>query len=155
LRWVLAVGLAACGVAPDHTIDITHDVCSPLAIAAPDGTAIQRAGLDDAIRLWAPHGAPRLAHAVPATLEIRFEPAAPAFHGYYDDERGIVFVNSAIEEPSALAIVIAHELGHAFGLAHVPRGDRSSVMNPGNLTTAPNTDDELALEATWGRCDAR
>ena len=88
-----------------------------------------------------------------ATLEVQFEAAATAFHGLYDDERGVVIVNSAIADPEVLAIVIAHELGHAFGLEH--RSDRTSVMNSGNLSTAPTDDDRAQVNALWGPCDAR
>ena len=49
--------------------------------------------------------------------------------------------------------VIAHELGHAFGLFHVPASERISLMNPGNLTTPPTTADQAALAALWGSCD--
>jgi predicted Zn-dependent protease len=48
--------------------------------------------------------------------------------------------------------VIAHELGHAFGLVHVSPDTRPSVMNPGNTTVAPNDGDRAALEALWGTC---
>ena len=86
------------------------------------------------------------------TLRVRFEAASPPFHGLYDDETGIVYVNSAIEDLAPLSIVIAHELGHAFGLPHVEIAERDSLMNPGNLVIPPNDADRAAIEALWGRC---
>ena len=53
---------------------------------------------------------------------------------------------------SAQAVTIAHEIGHAFGLAHVPAGERASVMNPGNLNIEPNADDAATLALRWGAC---
>lgn len=69
----------------------------------------------------------------------------------YEDEVGLIYINDALAAPE-LGIVIAHELGHAFGLPHIQ--GRASVMNAGNLTVAPNDDDRRALEALWGDCSA-
>jgi hypothetical protein len=51
-----------------------------------------------------------------------------------------------------LEITVAHELGHAFGLWHVEHEVRTSVMNPGNLTVAPNAGDASDVAVLWGRC---
>ena len=144
--WILG---AACGGTQDTTIDITHDPCAGVAL---DGgtTEIQRGGLDAALRLWRDGGV-ALDRAEPATISVLFQPASQAFRGLYDDERGIILVNDSIEEPAPLAIVIAHELGHAFGLPHVT--DRPSLMNPANLTQPPTDEDRHAVEELWGRCD--
>src|SRR5262245_63968383 len=87
------------------------------------------------------------------TVEIRFERAAPPFHGIYEDELGVVYVNSTLDDPEQRAIAIAHELGHAFGLWHVSADERSSVMNPGNLSVSPTSADGMALVEIWGACD--
>lgn len=83
-------------------------------------------------------------------MEVRFDEAAPPFHGLYDDSEGVIYINRGIIDERTLSIVIAHELGHAFGLLHVD--DRESVMNPGNLDTPPNAADQAAIEALWGAC---
>jgi hypothetical protein len=143
--------LAACGAPADQTIDITHDVCSPITVSSPTGTAEQLAGIDAAIALWADRGAASISQAEPPSIVIEFAEAAPNFHGLYDDEQGIVFVNRVITDPDILSIVIAHELGHAFGLNHTK--DHASVMRPGNLVTPPTEEDRLELERLWGRCE--
>lgn len=111
-------------------IDRTFDPC---AFAIEDAS-----GVGDALALWglaSVDGAPAIA--------LVFEDAAPAFHGYYDDEAGVIYINSRITEPHALAVVIAHELGHAFGLPHVE--GKTSVMNRGNLSTVPTDDDRASI----------
>jgi predicted Zn-dependent protease len=100
--------------------------------------------------LWQARGAQGLGLRAGATLEVRFRDAAFAYHGLYDDEEGVIYINTSLTEPS-LEIVIAHELGHAFGLFHVT--DRPSVMSPGNLTTPPTDRDQRALAELWGTCE--
>lgn len=133
----------------DTTIDITHDPCEGIAL---DGgsTKVQRAGIDAALRLWSDQGV-ALSSTEPATISVVFETASGAFRGLYDDELGVIHINDGIEELGPLSIVIAHELGHAFGLAHVT--DRPSLMNPANLTQPPTEDDRAAVDALWGSCD--
>jgi hypothetical protein len=143
--------LTACSGGGDSTIDLTHDACSPLALVSTAATELQLGGIQDGQALWRERGAPALGLRAGATLEVRFEAAATNFHGLYDDEQGIIYVNTSIDEPDVLAIVIAHELGHAFGLPHVT--DRVSLMNPGNRSTPPTADDQLALAALWGDCN--
>lgn len=105
----------------------------------------------DAQKLWRDHGAPSLGLRADTTVEVKFDPAAPAFRGLYDDNTGLIYINNEITDPTMLSIVIAHELGHAFGLVHVT--DHVSVMNPGNVTTTPNDSDREALAALWGVCE--
>ena len=138
----------------DASINITHDVCAPLVLVPTGASAVQREGVDAALALWRARGMSPLVVDEPVagapSLEVRFEAAAGAFHGVYDDEAGVVYVNNALTRPAALAIVIAHELGHAFGLPHVT--ERASLMNPGNLVIPPTLEDEAALVALWGAC---
>lgn len=129
---------------------MTHDACAPLALVSTTATELQLGGIEAAQRLWRERGAPALGLRAGSTLEVRFEKSAGAFFGLYDDEHGVIYINSTIANKDALAVVIAHELGHAFGLPHVT--DRTSVMNPGNLQTVPNESDQRALAALWGDC---
>lgn len=147
----LALSTGCTGGGGDTTIDLTHDACAPLAlVTAAAATELQLAGIADAQALWRDRGAPALGLRAGATLEVRFERAAGNFYGLYDDESGLIFINQQITDPSVLSIVIAHELGHAFGLPHVT--DRISLMNPGNRDTPPTDEDQRALAALWGEC---
>ena len=134
-------------------------------------TATQQAGARTAIDLWnsaagtdlsmvQPPVQPMLAQptaqpldasqAAPATLPILFQAAAAPAHGLFDPTLGEVFINDdLVARP--LAVTIAHEVGHAFGLVHVT--NRPSVMNPGNLDIEPNSADVAALADLWGSCD--
>jgi hypothetical protein len=143
--------LGACGGGGgDDTIDITHDVCTPLDVLTSFPSDAQATGISSALDLWRVRGAPFVGQSGDATIEVRFERAALSFHGLYDDENGVIYINSEITDPSAMSIVIAHELGHAFGLGHIT--ERTSLMNPGNLAMPPNAEDEAALQALWGHC---
>lgn len=140
----LALFVVACsGGGGDSTIDRTYDPCALTIVVDEAG----RQGVDDALALWG------FTEAEGPPLPVTFEAAATSFRGLYDDERGIVIINSAITDPAVRAIVIAHEMGHAFGLEH--RSDRTSVMNSGNLKTAPTDEDRADVSALWGPCDAR
>jgi hypothetical protein len=145
------LALAACGGTADSTIDVTHDACAPLALVAAAPTPAQTAGISRAQDLWRSHGAPAVGLRADVTVEVHFDTASPAFHGLYNDETGVIYINREISDETTLSIVIAHELGHAFGLVHVT--DRDSVMNPGNLTVVPNDGDRDALASLWGTCD--
>ncbi len=138
--------VTACGGTADTTINITHDPCAGVTL---DGGSpgLQRNGIAEAIALWSASGV-----TLPdgAEIPVLFERASQAFRGVYDDERGIIHINDGITELDPLSIVIAHELGHAFGLPHV--SDRPSLMNPSNLTQPPTDEDRLAVVALWGEC---
>ncbi len=132
-----------------------HDACAPLAITAAAATPAEQAGIDGALALWRDHGVSAFdaqAAAAPATLDIEFADAAEVFHGVYDPAADRVLINRDLTDPATLAIVIAHELGHAFGLVHVAPATRLSLMNPGNLVTPPTDADQAAVAALWGRC---
>ena len=139
----------------DRVLEVVHDACEPLQLVASGASDEERASLDDAAAMWNALGQTRLTTATTRsarTLEVRFETAAPVFHGLYDDEHGVVYVNHRLDDPRARAITIAHEVGHALGLFHIT--DRESVMNPANLVLEPNADDAAELERLWGRCPA-
>ena len=145
--------LTACA-APEPP-PITFDVCQPITLRAPAVTADQAASLDDALAMWRGLGVSSISRddfAADGAITLEFREAAPAFHGIYDGASAEIFVNVELGDRDQRAITIAHELGHAFGLAHVAATDRVSVMNPGNLTVRPDVGDQHALEAIWGAC---
>jgi hypothetical protein len=134
----LVLVLASCASSPDEPFEHVFDPC-----AVTITTDVPNAAIADALALWQiaddPAGTP---------IELRFEDASPAFFGFYDDAEGIVYINRKITDPHLLAIVIAHELGHAFGLHHVE--GRPSIMNAHNTTLVP-TDEDLALTSSCAR----
>jgi hypothetical protein len=157
---VVALGAAlactgACTSPSDTVLDVVFDVCEPFVVNAPEASAVQREGIERALELWRDRGvegaSTTLAEGVPV-VEVRFADASPAFHGVYEDEVGVIYINSRLGDPETLAVVMSHELGHAFGLWHVSDADRHSVMNPGNLDVTATLDDGLALTALWGAC---
>jgi hypothetical protein len=157
-----AAACAACGDPQASESAGAHDACAPLAITAAAATPAEQAGIDGALALWRDHGVTAFGAGLPgaagpastATLaiDIQFADAAAVFHGVYDPGGDRVLINRDLTEPAMLAIVIAHELGHAFGLVHIAPAARLSLMNPGNLVTPPTDADQQAVEALWGRC---
>jgi hypothetical protein len=134
------------------TIELTHDACAPLSLVAAAPTELQSSALQGGQDLWLDRGAPALGRRAGATLDVRFEPASPAFRGLYDDHEGVIYINSELTDARVLSIVVAHELGHAFGLVHVPASERPSLMNPGNVSISPTASDQAEVEALWGAC---
>jgi len=146
----------ACSSGGDGGIDVVFDVCQTLVLS-PEGdlTEEQALSIDDAIEMWNRLGDSRLTReeiSLAPRLPIRFEEAAANFHGVYEDEIGVVYVNLALVDRHERAVTIAHEVGHAFGLVHVDRDQRLSVMNQGNLEVEPLSDDGEALSTLWGDC---
>ena len=84
-------------------------------------------------------------------VPVHFQAAAANFHGLYDPAVAQIFINRELGG-APLAIAVAHEVGHAFGLAHVSASERPSIMNPGNLTVEPNAADADTLISAWGDC---
>lgn len=160
MRSHLVVGLTAiattigCDPAAP-AIEITFDPCDAVELEVGDATADQRASIDDALAMWSDRGTALVLtpHAgLAPRLTIAFADAAEVFHGAYDPATGVIYINTDLDDRRQRAITIAHELGHAFGLVHVAFDQRVSVMNRGNLDTAPTSPDHLEVEALWGGC---
>lgn len=152
-----AVACAACGDPQVSEGAGAHDACAPLAITATTATTFaEQAGIDGALALWRDHGVSAFDAAPPGApavaIAIQFADAAATFHGVYDPTGNRVLINRDLTEPATIAIVVAHELGHGFGLVHISPGARLSLMNPGNLVTPPTDADQQAVEALWGHC---
>ena len=154
----LLIAVAACApeqIPPGEAV--AFDPCEPLLLMpASTATAAERDGIAAGAVLWNAIAGTRLTVADAGAsgdvlLPIHFQSAAAAFHGLYDPTNGQVFINTDLSG-GAQAVTIAHEIGHAFGLAHVPSGERASVMNPGNLNVEPNADDVATLALRWGAC---
>jgi hypothetical protein len=146
--------MAACAAQSDAPIQNTYDACSPpMPTVVTSATNAQLSAVTAAETLWRTRGAPALGVHAGTPLDIRFDPAAPFFHGQYDDTASVIYINADLTDATALPIVIAHELGHAFGLVHVNPDERASLMNAGNLTVLPTEADQAALEALWGVCE--
>jgi hypothetical protein len=160
LGWTLAV-LAACSADPAAS-HVARDPCAGLAVTPVDATPVELDGIAAAFTLWRDRGVsafdPAMADptvapdAAGSAIAIRFDDAAETFHGVYDPPSATIAINRAITDRTTLAIVVAHELGHVFGLAHIPAATRASLMNPGNLVTPPTDADQRTLEALWGTC---
>jgi hypothetical protein len=153
LMLFFAVGCGDGGIeSGDHVL---FNACAPLPLVADeDVTEAQAAGIGAAIALWNERAGTRLTLAVDRGgpgLPIHFQAAAPPFHGLYDAPNGQVFINTDLAG-DALAITIAHEVGHAFGLSHLPAGQYTSVMNPNNLVVEPTLEDVDTLAMRWGVC---
>lgn len=152
---VLSLTVAACAEPVDTAGEpLIFDPCAGHAVHAPEASAAQSASVDDALGLWRQVGAASFARADVGEVVVTFRDAAPSIYGYYDEGSATVYVNTDLADPAQRAIVIAHELGHAMGLAHVDPSERPSLMNPGNLTVAPTDADTAALTARWGACAA-
>ena len=135
------------------------NLCAPVVVTPdPTATADQVADVGQALALWnqragahlALPGDPAAGADAPA-LPLHFQNAAGNFYGLYDGQSVQVFINASLTG-HPLVVTIAHELGHSYGLVHVPPDQRASVMNPGNLTVEPTSDDVAALDAIWGTC---
>jgi hypothetical protein len=130
----------------------TFDPCNTIVVVpAADASAAERASIDAAIALWRGRaGVTVTTDEVPGAphVGVLFRQAPLAFFGVY--ERETVVINRGLDDGAARTIVVAHELGHAFGLVHV--SDRTSVMVPGNTTVPPGAVDQQALATLWGAC---
>jgi hypothetical protein len=153
---VLALTSAACSEDPSATAPFAHvvDACAPIALTS-SATGAELASVAQAAGLWTDVGVTGPGAPDPiAAVAVQFVPAAPGVFGFYDDVDVTLEISNALSDDQR-AIVIAHELGHAFGLVHVPSAERASVMNAGNLSVIPTADDRLAVSALWGDCANR
>jgi hypothetical protein len=151
-----ASGLGCGGGGAPSGPAVVFDACQPLALAAdPAATAAETAGVAAGIALWNLAAGTHLTLAPGAdpvsapTLPIHFQPAAPPFHGLYDAPDAQIFINDDLTDHQ-LAVTVAHEVGHSFGLVHVT--DQPSVMNPANLMIEPQAVDISTLVTRWGPC---
>jgi hypothetical protein len=150
---IVIITTSACS-SGDDTIDVVFDPCEPLVLELGTESDAQRASTQRAVTMWNTLAGAQLQvdEEIDAPhLPVRFDDAGSSFHGYYDDELAIVYINNGIEDEHARAVTVAHEVGHAFGLFH--DDDRVSVMNSGNLKIEPNEGDEDALVRLWGQCN--
>ena len=137
---------------------VTFDPCTPVTLV-PDAAATdaQLQGVAAGAALWNASAASDLLSASSAggstwpTLPIHFQVAGAPFHGLYDAPSGQIYINDDLTGDE-LAITIAHEIGHSFGLVHIPSNVRPSLMNPANLTVDPTAADVATLAGLWGRC---
>lgn len=121
--------------------------------AAPGTSESERASIAAAVDMW--HEVSDIAVTVEprsglTSIPISSEDAAPMFYGVYRDDVGDIVINRQLLDEDQRAVVVAHELGHAFGLLH--DDDPRSVMQPGNVTTPPSDYDVWQLRTHWGAC---
>jgi hypothetical protein len=166
--------LIACVEPTEGGPSVVFDVCRPTVLQVPaDATAEERLGVAGAIALWnqvsgpqltlsdrpavdppasepAPSLAPPLDEQDRQRLRIGFRAAAPLFFGLYRAEVGDILIYRSIQSLRAREIIIAHEIGHAFGLPHII--DHQSLMNPGNTKVPPATQESALIQEQRGPC---
>jgi len=157
--FAVAVALAPVGCTPAATASgpgLTFNPCTGLTLVADTtATDVQSQGVTAGAALWNASAASDLLSGSSAggspALPIHFQVAGAPFHGLYDAPSGQIYINDDLTG-EALAITIAHEVGHSFGLVHVSSDERASLMNPANLTVLPTVADVATLAGLWGRC---
>ncbi len=145
------IALCACGAPSSPETDgILYSPCALVLIEPEDGTTgPERESVSTAITLWRDVGLTTLSTSEGVSVAVRFKKAPSMFHGVYEPSSGVVFINRELNGAER-DITVAHELGHALGLPHVPPEERASVMNPGNLIVLPSPSDQAALQRLWG-----
>ena len=152
-----AVGCGAGNGVSSDGPDVAFDACAPLTLITDAGvTDAQAAGIarrDAALErprrnapdAGAPIGGPR-----PGCPSTSRPPRPPSTA--FTTRRAARCSSTPTSSGAPLAITIAHEIGHAFGLVHVPADQRTSVMNPNNLVVEPTAEDVDTLATRWGVC---
>jgi hypothetical protein len=133
---------------------ILFSPCEPVVLE-PSGEVLSEelSSIEDAAEMWNAIAGTRIAFDGPPDAQripIWFEEAAPFHYGVYRDQLGDVVINRRLADRSQRTVTIAHELGHAFGLFHVDRSERASLMNAGNLTVEATPGDASELATLWG-----
>ncbi len=144
------IALCACGApSSPETSGILYSPCAWVQVQPEAGTTeAEHASVSAAITLWRDVGLTSLSTSEGVRVPVRFADAAAVFHGVYEPSSGVVSINRELDGIER-DITVAHELGHALGLPHVPLGERASVMNPSNLTVQPSPSDQAALQRLW------
>ena len=142
---------------PDLEVETVYDPCSPLTLAVEaDLSAVEVGSVESAIQAWARVLPTQMSVGAGAratdVLPIHFESGDSFFRGIYWDAVGTISISRDRLAPETYALAIAHELGHAFGLLHVPTDERRSVMNVGNLEVVPTEQDVAAIRTLWATC---
>lgn len=152
--WVLFC--AGCG-SQAHSGGVVRDPCAPVVLMPDPGTSQPELdSIGDALAMW--RGVANLSLSLGTEVSaqpvaVRFEKAALASYGFYDDTRAVIYINRGLADRHERAVTIAHELGHALALAHVALDERSSVMNQQNLSIEPTAADAAELAHHWGECE--
>ena len=147
--FLLVLGVAACSGKKESFLTV-FDPCEPISLQPTEADEQQQASVRDAVDMWNAVASTQLSiEGEGRPLPIVFEESY-LFLGFYDDAAEVIRLATRVNEQRPRAVVLAHELGHAFNLFHVD--DRDSVMNEGNWEIAPLGSDAAALEAVWGPC---
>ena len=156
---LLPVAAAGAGCENDPTeFLMTFDACEPLVLEPGESFgAAEVAAVQDTIDLWREVSPVRLTlepTAGAATLPV-LGTDSEAFFGQFDDRRGVILLSRHMTDRRQRAIVLAHEVGHAYGLFHAGEEDRPSVMTSGNRDVPPTAGDAAGIEALWGDCSGQ
>lgn len=152
---VAVVFLGAC--AADQTVDTAFDPCSQLRITvSSDADPADAKVVDAAMQMWSHVLAVQYElvddDGTADVLRVHFLAGDSFFRAIYWDNIGKVEVSRDRLAPENYPIALAHELGHSFGLLHVDAKARPSVMNVGNLTVEPTSEDAAQVRARWAAC---